>query len=282
MKIKYLLLFLLIVLIPFNVSAIVPKDGKIYVTDDAGLLKSDTVDYIVKMSDFLRTNQGINYFVVTVNDLEGLEIEEYCNQVFKEYRMGDSGILILVDKNDALIRVQIGRNLAGDFTEEKITELIDTYFIPYIEHSDWNKGIYNGYNAFFKILCDKYNIDTSTIEVVEKVDFFTKYSEYILGALMIAILFVSKMIVELYKRIFKKKVYHDGVFDYFLFALLLCINIVLLLLPLLIKKEIVILFAFAELVAVYSFINNDVEGVMENTTGNNEEKKIKFKKKKKR
>lgn len=273
MRIKRLLFIFLILLIPFNVFAIVPKDGKIFVTDEAKLLEEDTVDYIIKMSTFLKSEQAINYYVVTVNDLEGISIEEYANQVFQEYRMTDSGILILVARNDGLIRVQIGKNISKIFTEEKITEYIDTYFVPYIGHDDWNMGIYNGYNAFFKEICDYFNIDTSTIELVENVDFFTKYSEYLLGLLMIAVLFVAKMIVELYKKIFKNKAYHDSVVDYFLFSLLLVINIVLLALPLLIRKEITILFIFAEVVALYSFMNNDVIGLLDKVKNNNSKKK---------
>ena len=281
MKKIYYLFILILFIIPFNVYAIIPKSEYEYVTDGAKILNEDTFVYMVKMSSFLRKSERIKYYVVTISDLEGLDAEEYCNRVFEQYKIGDNGLLILVDKNDAVIRVQIGTKLATIFTERMITKYIDTYFIPYIEHGDWDMGVLNGYNAFLKKICDYYNIDTSSIEVVNNVDFMTKYLEYILGALMLILLLICKLEIVLYKKIFRNKKSNNMILECLLFALLLIANIVVILLPLLVKKEVVIIFIVAEALAFYSFWNSNSTPVADDPHEIIERKKKQFNREKK-
>ena len=56
-----------------------------------------------------------------------------------------------------------------------IDEYIDTYFIPYMERERWNEGILNGYKALYKRICEEYGIDASEMEVIDELDFLTKY-----------------------------------------------------------------------------------------------------------
>ena len=94
-KIKILLLTLLF-LIPFQTNAIVEKGDQIFVTDEADLLSEESEEYLISYSEFLYKQKKIDYYVVTVKNLENLEIEEYSEQLFSNFHISDRGILIIL------------------------------------------------------------------------------------------------------------------------------------------------------------------------------------------
>ena len=240
---------------PLRVNAIVGRSEYVFVTDEAGLLSDETIDYIVTISDFLYKEARIDYSIVIVDDLEGMDATQYCESVFYEYNLGKKDLLILVDSSDYIIRVQMGGEIGRHFTEETISDFINTYFAPYIEHNDWDKGIKNGYNAFLKVICDAYHLDASEVIVEDDVDFLTKYGDLILGFLMLAIVFVSKLEVDLYKRMFNTKHYKDNSIDYLVFGCLLAIDLFILVLTYLVKDYVVILMLVAQFIIIYSLYN---------------------------
>ena len=259
-KIGYILLLIMFI-IPFNVFAIVPQSDHLYVTDQAELLTNETADYIIDVSHFLYQKKKIQYVVLTVDDLEGMDASEYCDKVFKEYELDRRGFLILVDSSDAIIRVHIGSELAELFTEDDITNYIDEYFAPYIQHNDWDKGIKNGYNAFLKVICDEYNLDASEVFVEEDVDFITKYLEVFIALLMVATIFISKLEVDFYNKIFKARRNNDSTMDSIIFAVLIAINVFVLGLAFYIRNYLCGLMFLAQVIIIYSLNNKDISEI---------------------
>ncbi|MBP5678745.1 MAG: TPM domain-containing protein [Bacilli bacterium] len=174
MKKKLLWFLITILLIPLPLKAVVPITTRKYVNDSARLLTEEAKDYISKYSDFLYKNKKIDIYVITVKNLEGLSIEEYCNEVFESYKISEKGLLILASKEDRRMRVQAGEKLSEIMDDDFIENYIKQYFMPYLEREEWNDGIINGYSAFYKYICEKYNIDASSMEVTDQLDFITK------------------------------------------------------------------------------------------------------------
>ena len=174
MKKKLLWFLITILLIPLPLKAVVPITTRKYVNDSARLLTEEAKDYISKYSDFLYKNKKIDIYVITVKNLEGLSIEEYCNEVFESYKISEKGLLILASKEDRRMRVQAGEKLSEIMDDDFIDNYIKQYFMPYLEREEWNDGIINGYSAFYKYICEKYNIDASSMEVTDQLDFITK------------------------------------------------------------------------------------------------------------
>ena len=277
-KIFIYILIIMVLVIPFRVYAIVPRSDAVFVTDEAELLSDETTEYILNVSEFLYKQKRINYSVVTIEDLEGLEPSEYCEAVFEEYNLGKKGLLILVDSTDAIIRVQIGGELGKIFTENTISEFINTYFAPYIEHNDWDKGIKNGYNAFLKVICEAYELDASEVTLEADVDFITKYQEIILGFFMLSIVFISKLEVDLYRRMFNNKKYKDAAIDYAVFGCLLAMDLFILVLTYLVKDYMVILMLLAQFIIIYALYNNrDIEKI-ESEAKNTKKRRVRRKK----
>ena len=255
MKIIYYLLFI-ILFIPIGVFAVVERGSDYYVVDDAHILKKDTISYIKTNSSFLYEKELLNFYVVTITDLDGMEMDEYCNLLFKEYSISDNGLLILVSRGDGLLRIQLGSELGKYITEEMIDEYIELYFSPYIEKGDWNMGIKNGYNAFYKLILDYYRLDSSGVVVLDKVDFKTLYGNYIVIGIVFVIMGLVKLILKMYQNIFVKNKYKDSIVDYFVLALLMGANIVCFIVSYFMNPMSVIILAVVEAVSFYSFTSN--------------------------
>ena len=148
--------FLFLWMIPIFTEAIVEPSNTLYVTDQANVLTTETKDYIIQYSDFLSKSYQIHYYVVTVNSLEGYDLDTYAEMVFSSFQVGRNGLLIFFAKNDRRIKVVVGQELGLLLDNDTIQEGIDSYFMPYFKNDDWNHGIRNGYSAFYKMICNYY------------------------------------------------------------------------------------------------------------------------------
>lgn len=162
-KYKLLILAFLLILMPNKVQAIVPQTKEFYVNDAANLISSKTEEYIINKSNELYNVDGTQIVVVTVNDLEGMSIEEYATTLFREYGIGDkdknNGLLLLLSLDGRKFRVEVGYGLEGILPDGKTGRFQDEYIIPYLKNNEWDKGIKNGYDAFFDEIVKQNNLD---------------------------------------------------------------------------------------------------------------------------
>lgn len=187
-----LLILLILILIPLNSFAIVSKSEKEYVTDSANILTNDTEDYIVTYSKFIKKVENIDYYVVTLDSLENITLEEYTNYIFNSFHLNKKSLLILVSKNDRNIRIQTGPSLSKIITTETINKYISSYFTPYLKDDNWDEGIKNGYSAFYKLLCNYYKIDSSSMIVYQDDNILSKYKYIIFLIILWICTFISR------------------------------------------------------------------------------------------
>lgn len=153
LEIKKILVIFLLLIIPFNVDAIVSPTSDFYVNDYANVLSNETKSYIMNKSISLNSIDGTQIVVVTVNSLEGMDIESYANKLFNSFGIGSStknnGLLILLSVNDRESRIEVGDGLEGILPDGKTGRFQDKYMIPYYKNNNWDDGIKSGYDAFY-------------------------------------------------------------------------------------------------------------------------------------
>lgn len=252
--IYFIILFLMI--IPLNTLGLIKQSDDIYVTDSAQILNNETEDYIVTYSEFLKENKNIDYYVVTVKSLEGISLEEYTDYVFDSFNMNDLGLLIVISHDDRSIRIKAGSELSKVIESSTIDNYIDSYFMPYLKNDDWNTGIKNGYSSFYKLLCNIFKIDSSTMTVYNGKSFINNYRYTIFIVILWICIFISgflaKKIVNIKKGIEKVSTIKD-----FLIAISIIINIYLLYFCyLLIPLSIFIVLGF-ECVIIYNILDQN-------------------------
>ena len=165
---KIIFTFLTFVLFIINVEALVDPTSNFYVNDYANILSEETENEIQSMSVQLSYTDGTQMVVVTVEDLEGLSVEEYANQLFNKFGIGeadsDNGLLILVSRDDRKIRVEVGYGLEGVINDGKAGRYLDAYAVPYLKNNEWDKGIFNVYNALYKEIVAQNNLQLEYTE----------------------------------------------------------------------------------------------------------------------
>ena len=161
---KKILKVLLVCLIVFtnHVFAIEPTQ-EFYINDYANILSEDTEDYIQTNSVSLANATTAQIVVVTVPSLNGVSLEEYSTNLFRQFGIGDkeknNGLLILIALEERKSRIEVGYGLEGVLPDGKTGRIQDEYMIPYFKDNNFDEGILNGYKALFKEVASEYNYD---------------------------------------------------------------------------------------------------------------------------
>ena len=159
-----------------KVKAMVEPTQEFYVNDYANVLSDETEKYIIEKSKALNEIDGTQIVVVTIESLEGRELEEYSLELAKKFKIGDknknNGLLLLLSIGDRKSRIEVGLGLEGILPDGKTGRFQDDYMIPYYSKDNWNEGILNGYKAFYEEISTKNNLnlehDTPVIQKQEK------------------------------------------------------------------------------------------------------------------
>ena len=98
-----------------NTSAIVKPSTEFYVNDTANILNSDIENYIITVNKNLCAQTGAQIVVVTVNNLDGMTIEDYAVELFRQYGIGNkeknNGVLFLIAVEERQTRIEVGYGL---------------------------------------------------------------------------------------------------------------------------------------------------------------------------
>ena len=120
-----------------------PKNN-IYVVDTANLFNSETKNKLVTDSHKLSQEYNTQVVVVTINSLKGLSIEEYTNQLFRKWGIGDkkenSGVLILISKDDHKARIEVGYGIEGIINDGKAGRILKNMLAEF-KKDNYNEGI---------------------------------------------------------------------------------------------------------------------------------------------
>lgn len=245
------------ILFPIKINALVEKSEYEFVTDNSNTLSEDTINYIIKYSNFLYESKKIDYYVVVVKELDGMQLEEYSDLVYDEFEISDKGLLILLSINDRKMRVKVGSDLADIIPSQIIDEYINNYFMPEFKNAEWDDGIKNGYSAFYKMICNYYDIDSSNMEVYND-SFITKYKVPIIFLIIWFNTLIGYVFSEYFIRLFLEKNSYDQFTDTLIFGVVLFISILLFILSyILIPKSVLFVLGFEIIAIISNFAGHD-------------------------
>ena len=117
----------------------------LYVVDNANMLDKSTKSDILNKGKELEDNTGAQFVVVTINSLDGQDIESYSNDLFNSWGIGskdnNNGVLLVVAKNDHKYRLEIGSGLEGTLTDSLCYDLLSKDIKPKFKESKYNEGV---------------------------------------------------------------------------------------------------------------------------------------------
>lgn len=126
-----------------------PLTGR--VVDQAHILSDATAAELTTKLQALEDKTGHQMVVVTLNSLQGYEIEDYGYQLGRAWQIGqkgkDDGVLLIVAPNERKVRVEVGYGLEGVLTDALSNIILQREVLPKFKTGDMEAGIVAGTDA---------------------------------------------------------------------------------------------------------------------------------------
>jgi uncharacterized protein len=148
----------------FGADVVTPTDD-FYVADYAEVIDSDTETYIVEMNESLYEQTGAQVVVVTVDFLDGIEIEDYAYTLFNDWGIGsadkNNGVLILLAIGEENYWAMQGTGLESVLTSRELGDMLYDYLEDDFASGDYDTGTKKVFDAVVDELADYYNVTVS-------------------------------------------------------------------------------------------------------------------------
>jgi len=138
------------------------------VHDTANLLSAATateLEALLKTHQDSTSNQVV---VLTVQSLEGDDIESYAIRVAETWKLGqkgkDNGVLLVVARDDRKVRIEVGRGLEGDLTDAICSVIIRREILPQFKSGDYDQGVKAGVTAILAAIRGAYTPDEESAD----------------------------------------------------------------------------------------------------------------------
>lgn len=124
-----------------DIKQIHPKG---YVNDLARIIQPQTREQLEALGADLEQKTGAQMAIVTVRSLDGNEIQEYANDLFKQLGVGhkkqDNGVMLLVAPNDRKYWTEVGYGLEPIITDARAGDA-GRLMVPYFRQGNYSTGI---------------------------------------------------------------------------------------------------------------------------------------------
>jgi uncharacterized protein len=126
------------------------------VVDGAGLLSADAQNAIAGKLLSYDQSSGNQVVVVTVQSLDGYPIEDWGYQLGRQWGIGakgkNTGAILIVDKDERKLRIEVGYGLEGTLTDAESDNIIRNVIAPRFKDDDYAQGIDDGVDAILAVL----------------------------------------------------------------------------------------------------------------------------------
>jgi uncharacterized protein len=124
------------------------------VNDFAGVLSSDQKSQLESKLESFRNQTSNEIAIVTIPTLGDTPIEDYANQLFREWGIGskenNNGILILAAINDHQLRIEVGYGLEGAVPDLLTKQIQEQEIIPSFKNGNYAEGLNKGVDALMQ------------------------------------------------------------------------------------------------------------------------------------
>jgi uncharacterized protein len=138
------------------------------VNDYAGILSSNTISELDGKLKAFEDSTSNQIAVLTINTLEGADLEEYSIKVAQIWKLGqkgkDNGVLLLVVKDDRKVRIEVGYGLEGTLTDALCSVIIQRGILPKFRNKDYDGGVEAGVTSILGAINGTFTADDASSE----------------------------------------------------------------------------------------------------------------------
>lgn len=159
---KLLLILLLVVSYVTGIAqnVIPPPNPPRLVNDYAGVLSSEQVAILEEKLVALDDSTSNQIAVVILKSLEGYDVQDYANKLFRSWGIGNkktnNGVLILASIEDRKIWIEVGYGLEGAIPDVTASGIYRNEIVPEFKQQNYYRGIDNAINALSKAAIGEY------------------------------------------------------------------------------------------------------------------------------
>lgn len=117
-----------------------------WVLDNANVVDEALENRLNNQLTALEKETTVQMAVVTVRDLGGRNVEEFANELFNLWRIGqqgkDNGILLLAAITDRKMRLEVGYGLEGTLPDGRAGEILRRDMVPPFKAGNYGAGLY--------------------------------------------------------------------------------------------------------------------------------------------
>lgn len=149
---------------PVYAMDIPQPNSSFYVYDQADLISTSVELKIIKISEALYKESQAQIVIVTLDNLNGYNLEQYSVQLFREWGIGDgeknNGVLIILAVTEREVRIEVGYGLEGAIPDSVAGRILDEKMLPNIEAGDFDKAFLDTYQSVLTRIMDEYGIES--------------------------------------------------------------------------------------------------------------------------
>ncbi len=178
----FLIISILILSLSFSSLAInIPEPtNNFFVNDFADVISEENEQDIMKIGVDLYKQTSAQVVVVTVDSLDGYEVNDYALELGREWGVGsketNNGVVLLLSVNDREVTILVGYGLEGCLTDAGTGRILDDYAVPYLSNNDFSTGLLEAYKAIAGDVCTEYGIELNPDYQISYDDYDYSYS----------------------------------------------------------------------------------------------------------
>jgi uncharacterized protein len=134
-----------------------------YVTDQTGTLTSSQIASLSSRLRMFEDSTSTQIVVAMIPTIGQDALEEVSLKIVEANKVGqkkkDNGALLLIVKNDRLLRIEVGYGLEGVLTDALSAQIIRHEITPRFREGDYAGGIASGIDAIMKATRNEYTAD---------------------------------------------------------------------------------------------------------------------------
>ncbi len=126
------------------------------VVDGAQIIPADEAARLDQKLTALEQQTHRQLVIATVASLDGYDVSDYANRLFRNWQLGDKerndGVLLLVAPSDRKVRIEVGYGMEGIVTDGLSSIIIQQEILPQFKAGNIPAGIEAGTDALIKQL----------------------------------------------------------------------------------------------------------------------------------
>lgn len=137
--------------------------NEFFVNDFADVISASDEAEIMQSAVALYKATKAQVVVVTVNSLEGEDVNSYALNLGEKWGVGeketDTGVVLLLSVSDREVTIQVGYGLEGAINDAKAGRMLDNYAVPYFKNNDFSVGLKSVHKAIISEVYNEFGLE---------------------------------------------------------------------------------------------------------------------------